>query len=200
MNIYKLIDKCIDQRPGKSHFSGMFNRFKIIFLFTLFTLIANADFAPAPTHEITCTADVMGPLSGIPLSGLAPVQMILKGNEDSRHWVSKIQKLEIQEKYKNFYHAYWIQPWEPLSDFASKALLAAKDFDRNHVSFRLSRFPQSETRVAGISVEYNIDNGFYAAFLIRPKIDGIVFTNLSPIKNSELPLTMSLHCFLRDEP
>lgn len=173
----------------------------LLFLFILFfSRPVLAGFEPAPTHEISCSADLFLENQKQPISGIAPVSFTLDSNQEIKSWKSVLQKIEINSKYKNSYSSFWIKPWSDLPLFAQKNILSMEDLKKNNISFQLSRFQQTEKRVAGISVEYNIENGYYGAFLIRPKIEGLTYTHISPIKNESENenLRLSLHCLLKD--
>lgn len=191
-------DKCIDLRLGKRHFSAM-NCFKLLCLcIPFFSMSSLADFLPAPINEVNCSADIFTVGEKAPLSGVAPIRFSLLPNQETQNWESKLQKIAVKDKYQAFYSKYWIQPWEALPEFAKLVIVSTTDFEKNKVTLQLNRFAQSEHRVAGISLEYNIDNGYFAGFLIRPDREGKVFTSLCPIKNAEANIVMSLHCIIRD--
>lgn len=170
----------------------------ILLFISLISLCSRADLSPAPTNEVSCSADILTIGEKIPISGIAPIRFTLLPTEETKNWESKIQKVEVKDKYQAFYSKFWIQPWDSLPEFAKLVIVSTTDFEKSKITFQLNRFAQNEHRVAGISLEYNVDNGYFAGFLIRPEREGKVFTSLCPIKNAEANIVMSLHCIIRD--
>jgi hypothetical protein len=164
-------------------------------LFTALTIFAQhllALSAPAPLNNIKCSAGVFSPGARIPTEDLQPFQFSLPSNKIVVSWSSKIETIILKDRYKPFYSTAWISP-ETLSPFSSKALVSRSPVQNEGVTFTLTRFPESDNRVAGISLEVNVAKGFYAAYLVDFKNNGYSKKIMSPFKieNDDFLLTVS---------
>jgi hypothetical protein len=136
---------------------------------------------PAPENDIQCSASIFSTSNKIPIDDIQPFHFVLPKNEESNSWKTNFESLELVDHYKSFFSPYWIAQ-DKLSKFSTKAILSRKPVTNGGIEFQLTRFPQTEKRVAGISLTINVALGYLASYLIDFKNDGYSKKTLSKIK------------------
>ena len=170
----------------------------LLSLTLLFFGISNRALAydPAPQNEIFCTADLFQGVAKIPITGLQPFSFSLPSQQISLTWNRRIEKIQLVDKYSKFYSTYWILP-DQISPFPQKIIGAHINIENSNIDFILSRFPQSEKRKAGMSLEYNVARGFYGAYLLSPATDGPLLKIQAPVKFDEGPGILAVDCLIK---
>lgn len=155
--------------------------------------------SPAPINKIQCSAGIFSLAAKLPTEDIQPFTFSLSGDEDSHVWNVKIEKIILKDQYKSFYSRLWISQ-SMLSKFSTKAILSQDPLENGYLSFTLSRFSQTEKRVAGISLEVNLARGYYAAYLIDFKNDGYTKKILSPFTVDNEDFALSVSCDVESLP
>lgn len=152
----------------------------VLLLFSAFPVWAGD---PAPAETLNCQLSAFS-LSGnpeIPLRAFHPQVLILAPEQTDIATTWHLAKVHLKPEYRPFYSVFALFPWLSLTPEEQEIYQDHVLLEKGQVSLRLERFPQSETRVAGLLIELYIEGGYYAAFLHRPSLDGPNFMIQSPI-------------------
>lgn len=159
----------------------------------LFLIFSNMTWAQAPLNQVRCSADVMPVDRPIPVMGISSVVLVLPESTIEKKWMFQVQEVHLKKDYQKFYSNYLLAP-QVLPPFAEKIIESVQILPQSQIEFKLNRFPATAKRQAGMSIEVNIQSGFYIAVLLDPIQDGPIKIIHSLFSLAGTPLNLSVHC------
>ena len=169
-------------------------------MLSLLIFIINASTAFADVGpSLSCSASAYAQeqiTSEIPLKAFHPQELVLLPiqKEISASW--EIVDLHLKKDFVRYYSSWSLSPLESLAPSEKEIYDGFSKREKSEVALRLTRFPSSENRVKGLSIELTVQGGFKAIYLIRPGVDGHSFSYKSPVRMKDEPNKILGHIFL----
>jgi len=169
---------------------------KILFILALSLFVFNA-FAKIPDQTIICKASVFPADQKIPQMSLSYVQITLLPEQLKTSAEFSLHEVSYKEKYQAFYPRHVFLPRNELSPWEKEILISEDPVADGVLKLSLQRFEKEANRVAGMSLDVNLEKSFNASYLLDPQRMGSTHWITIPKKIKDETILLSVLCEYR---